>query len=206
MSRPRLYGIPGSRALRSIWGIEEVGIDYELVPTSFVGDVRTPEYREINPNGRIPALVDGELKLFESMAINLYLARTYGGALYPADEPDQARAWQWSVWAISELEPNLMDMVLHKVMLPPERRRPEAVVDAEKAIRRPLHVLEAHLAERAYLLGDAFTVADLNVAAVLALKDMMGFEGVAAFERVSAWYRACTARPSFARAQRAGES
>ena len=83
MSKPTLYGISASRAFRSIWAIEEVGIEYEHVPTSFRGDAGQPEYLAINPNGRIPALVDGDLKLFESMAINLYLARQYGGDLMP---------------------------------------------------------------------------------------------------------------------------
>jgi glutathione S-transferase len=149
--------VPGSRALRSIWAIEEVGIDYELVPTHFFKESKTPEYLAINPNGKIPALVDGDLTLFESMAINLYLAKTYGGALHPATPGDEALAWQWSVWAISTIEPELMAMVLHKVMLPEEQRRPEAVADAEKALVRPLGVLDRQLEDRTHLLGDAFT-------------------------------------------------
>ena len=71
----KLYGIPGSRALRSIWAAEEVGVDYELVKTSFADDSKKPDYLAINPNGRIPALVDAELVLFESMAINLATTR-----------------------------------------------------------------------------------------------------------------------------------
>ena len=67
----KLHGVPGSRALRSIWAAEEIGVDYELVPTSFLEDSKTPEYLALNPNGRIPALVDDDLVLFESMAINL---------------------------------------------------------------------------------------------------------------------------------------
>ena len=103
----KLYGIPGSRALRSIWAIEEVGIDYEHVPTHFATDTKKPEFLKINPNGRIPTLVDGDLTLWESMAINLYLARTYGGDLYPSEPRDQALTEQWSFWGMTEIEPPL---------------------------------------------------------------------------------------------------
>ena len=122
MAKPTLYGVSGSRALRSIWAIEETGIEYEHVPTHFFKDSKTPEYLAINPNGRVPALVDGELTLFESMAINLYLARTYGGDLYPQHPADEARAMQWSVWAISEIEPLQMQIVVQKFFTPEERR------------------------------------------------------------------------------------
>ena len=108
----KVYGISGSRAIRALWGVEETGVDYEHVPTHFRGDAQSEDYLAVNPNGRIPALVDGELVLFESMAINLYLARTYGGDLYPTDPADEARAQQWSVWAISEIEPLQMQIVI----------------------------------------------------------------------------------------------
>ena len=56
----KLYGIPASRAFRSIWAAEEVGVDYELVPTHFLGDSKKPDFLQINPNGRVPALVDDD--------------------------------------------------------------------------------------------------------------------------------------------------
>ncbi len=90
MAKPKLFGISGSRALRSLWAIEEVGIDYEHVPVSYGADSKDTSYLAVNPNGRVPALVDGELQLFESMAINMYLAKTYGGALYPNNAADEA--------------------------------------------------------------------------------------------------------------------
>ena len=196
----KLHGIPGSRALRSIWAIEEVGVEHELVPTHFIGDSKKPDYLKINPNGRIPALVDGDVTLFESMAINLYLARTYGGDLYPRNAADQARAEQWSFWGISEIEPHLMQMVLHKAMLPEDQRNPAAVTAAETDIQRPLRVLDAHLAQRDYLLGEAFSIADLNVASVLAMAAFVGYD-FSAFVNVSRWMGACLARPSFERAR-----
>lgn len=203
MTRPRLYGTAASRALRAVWGIEETGIDYEHIPLGFGADSKTPEYLAINPNGRIPALVDGELTLFESMAINLYLAQRYGGALYPQNPADQARAWQWSVWAISEIEPLQMRIVIQRVFTPEDRRDPAVVERATQALQRPLKVLDAALADRPWLLGEQFSVADLNVAAVMLLMRRVGFD-LTAHPRVQRWAEACHARPALARAQARG--
>ena len=104
----KLYGVPLSRAFRSLWALEEIGVEYENVPVNFIGDSKKPEYLAINPNGRIPALVDGDLTLFESMAINLYLARKYDGGLQPKALEDEARAVQWSFWGMTEIEPHLL--------------------------------------------------------------------------------------------------
>ena len=71
MTKPKLFGISGSRALRSLWAMEEVGIDYEHLPVSYGADSKEASFLSVNPNGRVPALVDGDLQLFESMAINL---------------------------------------------------------------------------------------------------------------------------------------
>lgn len=203
MSKPRLYGTATSRALRAVWGMEETGIDYEHIPTDFGPGSKTPEYLAVNPNGRIPALVDGELTLFESMAINLYLARRYGGALYPADAADEARAWQWSVWAISEIEPLQMQIVIQKLFTPEEKRDAGRIERATQALQRPLRVLDAALAGRPMLLGDAFTVADLNVASVMMLLKRVGVD-ISAHTQVQRWAQACWARPALARARARG--
>lgn len=198
----KLYGITGSRALRSIWAAEEVGADYELVKTHFMGDSKKPDYLALNPNGRVPTLVDGDLVLFESMAINLYLARKYGGELYPATEEGQALATQWSFWGMTELEPHLLDILIYKIMLPEGQRDAARVEAAQKALPRPLKVLEAHLSKQKHLLGDAFTIADLNVASVLSMAGMVGFD-LSDSPKVQAWLASCTSRPSMERARAA---
>ena len=200
MSKPRLFGISGSRALRALWGIEETGIDYEQVPVTYGADSKTGDYLAVNPNGRVPALVDGDLQLFESMAINLYLAKHYGGALYPSSAADEARAWQWSVWAISEIEPLQMQVVVQKLFTPEEKRDPKVSERAIKGLQRPLKVLDAALAGRDWLLGNAFSVADLNVASVMLLMQRVGV-GYAEHTNVQRWANACYARPALARAQ-----
>jgi glutathione S-transferase len=196
----KLYGTPVSRALRSIWAAEEVGVDYEFISTSYLEESKTSEYLAINPNGRIPALVDGDLVLFESMAINLYLAKTYGGKLYPSDPHDEARAIQWTIWGMTELEPHLIPMVLHKVLFPEDQRDPAVVSKAETDVERPLAVLDAQLSDREYLLGGDFTIADLNVAGALSTAAFVKYD-ISKFENAARWMSRCTGRPSFARAQ-----
>lgn len=200
MAKPKLYGISGSRALRSIWAMEETGVDYEHVPTNFRDDSKSPDYLAVNPNGRIPALVDGDLKLFESMAINLYAARTYGGRLYPANQADEARTWQWSVWGISEIEPLQMQIVIQKLFVPEDKRDLGVIERAGDSLARPLKVLDEALAGRDWLLGDSFSIADLNVAGVMNLLQMIEFD-LAAFGNVSRWTQNCYGRPSFERAR-----
>jgi len=200
MSKPRLYGISGSRALRSIWMMEELGIDYEHIPTNFNEESKQPEYLAINPNGRIPALVDGDTVLFESMAINLYLAKTYGKDLYPSDPVDEAKTWQWSVWGISEIEPLQMQIVVQKMFVPEDKRNPKVIDRAEKGLMRPFKVLNDVLAETGYLLGDRFTVADLNLSSVMLLIDQMQFD-FAEFPNIRDWKQRCHGRPSLAKAQ-----
>ncbi len=200
MTTRTLYGTSQSRALRSIWAIEETGIDYTHVPTHYFNDSKTDEYLAVNPNGRIPALIDGDLQLFESMAINLYLTKHYGDALYPADAPGEAQAWQWSVWAISEIEPLQMQVVIQRMFTPKENRDETVVENALESLQRPLKVLDAHLADRAHLLGDAFTVADINLAGVMNLMQAVGID-CSMHGNVQRWLDACYARPALARAQ-----
>ncbi len=196
-----LYGLAASRAFRSVWGIEEVGVEYEHVPTHFGKEAKTPEYLKVNPNGRVPALVDGDLVLFESMAINLYLAERYGDGLYPESVEDRARTHQWSVWGISEIEPLQMQIIVQMVFTPDEKKNPKVIESAKKQLDRPLKVLDAHLADRAYLLGDAFTIADLNLSSVLDLLIGMAQHDISPYANVKRWTDACYARPSYAAAK-----
>ncbi len=194
-----IYGVSGSRAIRSLWAIEETGIDYTHVPTHFFKDSKTDEYLAVNPNGRIPALIDGDVALFESMAINMYLTKKYAPALYPGNDVDEAKALQWSVWAISEIEPLQMQIVIQKFFN--KDNMDEAIIaSATESLDRPLKVLEEHLADKDYLLGSEFTVADLNLAGVMQLMNMMQFD-FSAFPKVAEWLGRCSSREALKRAQ-----
>ena len=196
----KIYGVPGSRADRSLWAIEETGIEYEHVKTNFGEESKADEYLEINPNGRIPALIDGDLKLFESMAINLYLTKHYAGDLYPTNPNDEAKANQWSVWAISEIEPLQMQIVIQKFFVPKDKQEQAVIDQASKGLVRPLKVLDHALRDSDYLFGEKFSVADLNVAGVMLLLKAVNFD-FDPFQNVSAWIDKCHARPALERAQ-----
>ena len=199
MTLPQLFGTSKSRALRALWGMEEVGIAFEHIPTGYGPDSKAPEYLAVNPNGRIPALIDGDMQLFESMAINLYLTKRYGGALYPATAEDEARTWQWTVWAISEIEPLQMQVVIQQMFVPVEKRDPKVVERAVRGLQRPLKVLDTALAGRDWLIGPQFSVADLNVAGVMQLMGQVNID-LSAHANVQRWLLACGARPALARA------
>jgi len=197
-----IYGVSGSRALRSLWAIEEVGIEYTHVPTHFFKDSKTDEYMAVNPNGRIPALVDDDVTLFESMAINLYLTKKYAPDLYPADAVGEAKAMQWSVWAISEIEPLQMQIVVQKFFN--KDNMDQGIIDAAtEALARPLTVLETHLADSDYLLGSTFSVADLNLGGVMNLMQMVRFD-FSDYPRITDWLGRCYSRDALKRAQALG--
>jgi glutathione S-transferase len=198
----KLYGIRQSRAMRSLWALEELGLPYEHVPTNFTTDAKQPSYLAINPNGRIPALVDGDVTLFESMAINLYLAKKYDSkGLYPKSAADEARAIQWSFWGMTETEQALLQVLMNRVFLPAPQRDEALALAGEEKLAQPLRVLDGALADKKYLLGDAFTIADLNVASVLAWA-LFAKTDLSKTPNVARWLGECCGRPAFAKAQR----
>src|ERR1700746_1776244 len=101
----QLYGNPRSRAMRCLWMLEEVGEPYQLVEKSLrADDLHSAEYLRLNPNARIPTLVDGDVVLWESMAINLYLAQKFEGPMHCVGADVLGLAAQWSFWAMLEIE------------------------------------------------------------------------------------------------------
>lgn len=195
MSSLRIYGIARTRAFRALWVAKEVGIAYEHLPIE-IGDAgaRTPEFLAINPNGRLPVIVDDGFVLFESLAITLYLAKKHSnGRLYPATLEGEARAWQWSMWALTEVDRGVNIWSLHAMRLPPDERNSEKREEALKLVAKPFKVLDAALAQQPFLLGNDFTVADLNVAAVISRAIEMDLSAV---PNLKAWLVRCLERPA----------
>src|ERR1700739_3667854 len=199
--RLRIYGIARTRAFRALWVARELELDYEHLPIE-IGEAgaRAPEFLALKPNGRLPFIADDGFVLFESLAITLYLAKKHSyGKLYPATLQDEARAWQWSFWAISEVDRGVNIWSLHAVRPPPGEREAQKRDEALAVIAAPFRVLDAALATQPYLLGQDFTVADLNVAAVISRAVDMD---LAAVPHLKAWLDRCLDRPA-ARAARA---
>jgi glutathione S-transferase len=193
----KIYGIPQSRAARCLWMARELGIPHENVPVHFKATKESPELVKANPNARIPALeTEDGFTLFESMAINLYLARKHGAAsgIAPASLEEEAIATQWSFWVMTEIEKPLLLILLHTVGMAPAE--PAALEKAQAELQRPLGVLDRELAGQEWLMGGRFTVADLNVACVLAWAKGAKLD-LAAFPHVAAWLGRCLKRPAF---------
>ena len=193
----KIYGVARSRAFRTLWMAGELGLPYEHVKVDFTADTRRPEYLAINPNGHVPAIDDDGFKLWESMAINLYLAKKYGSGpqgLYPQPLEDEARAWQWSFWGMTEVERPALTVLLNRVG-PEDKRDAAAADEAERALAAPLKVLDSAVTATPYLLGDRFTVADLNVASILAWARQARAD-LAAFPKAESWLKACHDRPA----------
>jgi glutathione S-transferase len=164
----RIFGIPKSRAFRVMWAAAELGIPYENIPIDSAATPKPPELLAANPMGRIPAIDDDGFTLFESLAITTYLAKKHSpGRLYPATLEGEARCWQWALWGVTEIEGPLLDVGRHRFALEPEKRDEAVARAALDKLARPLAVLEAHLAASPCMLGDAYTIADLNVASLL---------------------------------------
>jgi glutathione S-transferase len=195
-----IYGVPRSRAFRTLWMAAELGLDYRLIRVDFAdGGTRRPEFLAIYPNGHVPVIDDAGFRLWESMAINLYLAKKYGGGLYPQRLEDEARAWQWSFWGMTEVERPALTALLNRIG--PEDRRDAAAADAaERQLAAPLAVLDAALAASPYLLGQHFSVADLNVASILSWARQARVD-LSPLAKAEAWLKACHDRPA-ARAAR----
>jgi len=184
MSPIRLHGVPWSRASRCLWMLEEIGARYENVA---VADTRSREHLARNPNGRVPVLEDGPLVMWESLAINLHLAKRFPSDLSPKSLSEEAQALDWSFWAESELERHFNEIP------------GDWLADV-------LGKLEAALEKGPHLIAPRFTVADLNVANMFngPVSSRLDF---GAHPRASAWLQACRSRPAARRVfQRAAEA
>jgi len=193
----KLYGSSMSRAGRSLWALEEAGVKFDQV---LVTEPRKPEYLKINPNGHVPALDDNGTIIWESMAINLYVAEKYGKApLWPSTVEDHGACYQWSLWAMTEVETAMLDVVYHRLVLPPDQRDEKVALAGIEKLKAPLKVLDDHLQKSDYLLGKEFTIADLNVASVLSIAQYIQLD-LSPTPRAQKWLQKCLERPANQRA------
>jgi len=198
-----IHGVAKSRAFRCIWAAEEAGLPYEVVPIGFQAGFRLERPLPINPNNKIPALEDGGLVLFESLAINLHIARKAGAPLMPSGD-DESRVLQWTLWAATEVEPHVMRWAYNAYLKPEAERVASEAAAGKEATDARLTVLEKELTQRPFLVGSAFTIADANLAAVLYGAWLNGYD-LARFPKVKAWLDACLTRPAALRARKQRE-
>ena len=191
-----IYGQTASRTSRVVWLAKELGLQFEQVPLNQrAGDTRKPDFLQINPNGHIPAIRDGDLVLWELLAINEYLIHKHGGPLAPKTNEDWGRLYMWTMWAMTEVEPQAGLVFQHTVALPEEKRNPQIAANGREALKAPLSVLDGALAKSEYLLGNAFTAADLNVACTLSNMPRVKFD-LSPWPKIAAWLPKCLSRPA----------
>ncbi|MBZ5789410.1 glutathione S-transferase family protein [Burkholderia sp. D-99] len=158
----KLYGFAGTRSQRALWGLKELDADFEFVSVNLLqGEHKRPEFLRLNPAGKVPVLVDGDLVIPESAAIVLYLADKYPEkALLPVDPALRAEAYRWVMFAVTELEQPLWRITRHSFLYPPEKRSPADIELAREDFRTMAAILDKHLEGREFIVGDTLTVAD----------------------------------------------
>jgi glutathione S-transferase len=198
-----LYGSARSRGLRTLWMLGELGLQYQhkdYLPRS--AETKTPEFRALNPNGRVPVIDDDGFVLSESMAINFYLAKKHG-KLYPKDPKQEALALQWSLWETDRLDRQIVNYVNHTSGLPQAERKADIAAAAWAEVVPAFDVLETALTKQQWLAGPEFSVGDLNVAS--ALFRALSVD-LSKWPHLKAWLERCWDRPAAkkARAMREG--
>lgn len=186
-----VHGSSRSRTMRVLWMAAELGLEFEHDPVAYDDPrLKSDAFLQLNPAGAIPTIEDDGFALSESLAINLYLAKRYGcGTLYPTSPQDEAQAWRWSLWAQGQLEPWVMrDALLLSL-------RAALAEHTSPLISAALATLDRALQGRSWLVGAAFTVADLNVAGVLSPSRAEHLD-LAPYPNVAAWLARCYARPA----------
>ncbi len=196
-----LLGTPNTRTTRVTWALEEAGAEYEFVAIDLIGGgAKTPEYRDLNPGGKVPTLLDGEHVITESAAIVIHVADRFPDAgIIPTEPVARARCLQWCFFTIGELEQPLWTMSKHSFALPPDWRTPAIMPTAAREWLRAAKVLAAGLGDRRFILGDDFSVADIMLAHTLAWSRFA--KQPIEHENLQAYAGRVLSRPALARAR-----
>jgi len=165
----KLYEFPPTRSIRVRWTLQELGVDFEPVRVNLLaGEHRQPAFLAINPAGKVPVLVDGDLVLTESVAIVRYLAEKYPEKrLLPTDVRERAEVDQWLLFAATELEQPLWRIARNTSLYPVEKRLPADIATAGEEFKEMAKVLERHMEGREFVVGDRVTIADFVAAYTL---------------------------------------
>lgn len=191
-----------TRSVRPRWLLEELAVPYDLVRIDLAaGDQKRPDYLCLNPNGTVPTLVDDGTAIWESAAIVQYLADKFPDRRLAPAPGTAARGpyYQWCFFAMCGLEPPAITLFHHTVRLPEAERLPQLVEPARRQMASAARVVEEALAGRDFILGAAFSAADVLVGSTLWWYRMMGQLG-SELPRVGAYLERLTARPAMQRA------
>jgi glutathione S-transferase len=193
----KLYGQYRSRAFRVAWMCKESNIPYEHVnvTVNVVGaSCKDPTYVALNPNARVPTIDDDGYVMWESAAINFYLAEKYQSPLWPGDLKGKGRAHQWAFFIANDVEPHMITVMQNRVMFPPEKRD-AALADASDAKLQPrLRVLDEFLSKNRFFGGERWDMADFMVASVCFSFTAMKYD-LSKYPNFQKWLMASLERP-----------
>lgn len=172
----KLYEFAPTRSIRARWTLQELGVPFEAVTVNLVaGEHRRPEFLAINPAAKVPVLVDGETVLSESVAIVLYLADKYPEKkLMPAGLTERGQATRWLLFTATELEQPLWRISKHTAIYPEDKRLPADVTLAREEFIPMAQVMDRHMIDREFVLGDRVTVVDFVLAYTLDWAQLVG--------------------------------
>jgi len=192
----KLYGFGPTRSLRALWGLRELDADFEFIPVNLLaGEHKHPDFLRLNPAGKVPVLVDGELVIPESAAIVLYLADKYREkGLLPADLASRAHVYRWTLFAVTELEQPLWHIAKHTRLYPEAKRLPADIDLAKEEFLAMAAILETHLDGRRFIVGDRVTVADCVTAYLIDWANEIHL--IDGFARIGAYLERMYARPT----------
>ena len=194
----KLYELGPTRSIRVRWTLQELGVPFESVTVNIPkGENHAPAFLALNPAGKLPVLVDGDLVLTESAAIVLYLAEKHPEkGLLPADLARRADAYRWLFFAVTELEQPLWRITRQTRLYPADERLPGDVAIASREFKEMAAVLERHMEGREFVAGDRVGVADFVTAYTLDWGDQVGL--LAPFPNLVAYMQRMYARPKAA--------
>lgn len=193
----RLYGQYRSRALRVAWMCKESNIPYEHVNVTINVEGATckdPAYVALNPNARVPAIDDDGFVLWESAAINFYLAEKYASPLWPADMKGKGRAYQWAFFIANDVEPHMVTVMQHRVMFPPEKRNAALADESDARLQPRLRVLDDFLSKNKFFGVERWDMADFMVASVCFSFTVMKYD-MSKYPNLQKWLMASLERP-----------
>lgn len=197
----KLYHCKGARSLRAVWALEELGVPYELVSLQFPPRAFHKEYKEINPLGTVPALIDGDLVMTESAGICQYLADKHGPTTLGVDksEKDYGLYLNWLHRSDATLTFPQTLVLRYTLLEPEERRQPQVAADYRQWFLARWRSVEAGLQGRDYLCADRFTMADIAIGYALYLARTLAIDE-AFTPNVLKWWERISARDAYRRA------
>jgi len=192
-----IYGSPQTSAGRCFWTLEEVGASYEVKTISFKDkEHKSEEFLKVNPNGKVPALVDGDYTIWESMAINMYLAEKYKPELMGESAQQRGLVHQWSIWASNDLQTPMINIFIQLVFVPADKRDEKKITEFKDKLPALLQTIDKALEKSTFLAGDNFSLADLNTASVVNICEHISYD-ISDYKSINRWLSIINERPAF---------